>query len=93
MLVGGEKSKEMCLEDMVFQGTVLGPQMWNFFFADAARSIRSEGYSEVIYADDLNAFKVFSSDVDNESIFGEQFQVPEEPPLMGATEQGDLRRW
>lgn len=68
VLVGGEKSKGMCLKDMVFQGTVLGPQLWNLFFADAASSIRSEGYSEVIYADDLNAFKVFSSDVDNESI-------------------------
>ena len=39
VLVEGATSEEMVLEDMLFQGTVLGPQLWNIFFADAAEPI------------------------------------------------------
>ena len=68
VLVGGEMSKEMPLEDMVFQGTVLGPPIWNIFFADAAISIRAAEYNDIVYADDLNAYKVFPADTSNEDI-------------------------
>jgi hypothetical protein len=40
---------------------VLGPQLWNLFFEDAAAAINEFFYEEVIYADDLNAYKVFPS--------------------------------
>ncbi len=46
---------------MIFQGTVLGPQLWNLFFADAAKAIKECMYEEVIYADDLNAYKLVPS--------------------------------
>ena len=46
---------------MLFQGTVLGPQLWNLFFEDAARAINEFFYEEVIFADDLNAYKVVPS--------------------------------
>ena len=57
----------MILEDMVFQGTVLGPQLWNFF-ADARQAINSTGHTEVVYADDLNAYKLYAADVSNKDI-------------------------
>ena len=68
VLVGGAKSGDMVLENMVYQGTVLGPELWNLFFADAAPSIRAAEYEEIIYADDLNAFRLFPGDTDNEEI-------------------------
>ena len=40
---------------MVFQGTMLVPQLWNLFFEDAANAIKEFFYEEVIFADDLNA--------------------------------------
>ena len=59
VVVGGKTSEGMCLYDMVFQGTVWGPVLWNVFFADAKEAIRKSGFEEVIYADDLNAFRVY----------------------------------
>ena len=38
----------------MFQGTVLGPSLWNAFFADVAKAARSEGGSEAMFADDLD---------------------------------------
>jgi exonuclease III len=68
VIVEGKKSRAMELSNMVFQGTVLGPPLWNIFFADAKEAIEEWLYEEVIYADDLNAFRIFLKDVDNEVI-------------------------
>ena len=50
---------------MVFQGTVWGPGLWNSFFGDSHAVLTSSGFSVVIYADDLNSFKQFKSDISN----------------------------
>ena len=71
VLVEGATSEEMVLEDMVFQGTVLGPQLWNIFFADAAESIQMTGHTEVVYADDLNAYKFYAASTENDDILRE----------------------
>ena len=47
------------LDDQVFQGTVLGPPLWNTFFADVALPARAKGGQEAKFADDLNVFKLF----------------------------------
>ena len=49
----------MRLRDMVFQGTVWGPQLWNAFFGDCVVAIRGCSFDVVIYADDCNAFKAY----------------------------------
>ena len=46
---------------MVFQGTVWGPLLWNLFFEDAASAIKEFLYEEIIFADDLNAYKIVPS--------------------------------
>ena len=52
--VEGALSEAMLLCDMVFQGTVLGPALWNTFFSDVATEIPL-GIQEVhLDADDLN---------------------------------------
>ena len=58
VVVGGATSKPFIIKNMVFQGTVLGPQLWNLFFDDARRAINELLYEEIVYADDLNAYKV-----------------------------------
>ena len=35
-------------QDMVFQGTVWGPPLWNVFYADARVAIQSAGFEEEI---------------------------------------------
>eukprot|EP00959_Pyramimonas_sp_CCMP1952_P063887 1334739-Pyramimonas_sp.AAC.1 len=43
--------------DMVYQGAVWGPPLWNTYFSDACIAIRGAGFEEVVFADDLNAFR------------------------------------
>jgi len=61
VVVNGAKSAKMKLQDMVFQGTVWGPMFWNVFYQDADKAIRSNGFLEIVFADDLNAFKEYDS--------------------------------
>eukprot|EP00746_Dinoflagellata_sp_MGD_P124290 gnl/MRDRNA2_/MRDRNA2_58876_c0_seq1.p1 gnl/MRDRNA2_/MRDRNA2_58876_c0~~gnl/MRDRNA2_/MRDRNA2_58876_c0_seq1.p1 ORF type:complete len:133 (+),score=30.30 gnl/MRDRNA2_/MRDRNA2_58876_c0_seq1:23-400(+) len=50
----------MFLMDMVFQGTVWGPLLWNCFYKDALKPVRDTGFTEAVFADDLNAYKSFA---------------------------------
>ena len=59
VVVQGSSSDEFVLENSVFQGTVLGPPLWNSFFADVASPARSSGGREAMFADDLNMFQEF----------------------------------
>ena len=38
VVVGGARSPEEQLADSVFQGTVLGPVLWNLFYEDARQA-------------------------------------------------------
>jgi hypothetical protein len=68
VVVGGEKSVEVSLEDMVYQGTVWGPPLWNVFYEDARKAITEWLFTEAVYADDLNAYREFSSTTSNDMI-------------------------
>ena len=68
VIVGGSSSKPFTLQDMVFQGTVLGPSLWNVFFEDVHAAAELSGGKEAKFADDLNIFKEYSRDVSNADI-------------------------
>ncbi len=68
VIVNGQKSNPVQLRDMVFQGTVWGPSLWNAFFGDCVCAISVCGFEAVIYADDCNAFRVFPRHTPNSSI-------------------------
>ena len=68
VVVGGAYSQDMVLNNMVFQGTVNGPTLWNIYFEDARQAINEWLFNEVVFADDLNAFRVFPSTTNNASI-------------------------
>lgn len=42
-------------KDVVCQGTVWGPWLWNLYYGDAADAIRGADFGEILFADDLNA--------------------------------------
>jgi hypothetical protein len=54
---------------MVFQGTVLGPPLWNTFYRDARQAIEEWFYTEIVYADDLNAYRIFTGETPDETIW------------------------
>jgi len=59
VVVQGAFSDKFEIANSVYQGTVLGPPLWNAFFADVAVPASSTGGSESKFADDLNVFKEF----------------------------------
>ena len=42
--------------NMVYQGTVLGPILWNLFFADGEKIVQDSVGESICYTDDLNAW-------------------------------------
>ena len=60
VLVQGAYSDPYEISNTVFQGTVLGPPLWNTFFSDVALPARTNGGHEAMFADDLNVFQRFS---------------------------------
>ena len=43
VVVDGVHSKTACLQNMVFQGSVWGPPLWNAYFADARVPVAQAG--------------------------------------------------
>ena len=87
VVVGGERSKPFLIKDMVFQGTVLGPQLWNLFFEDAKRAINEFLYEEIVYADDLNAYKIVPAATSEEVAMVSLGRVQEELHTWGSANQ------
>ena len=46
--VGGQFSKDISIHNMVYQGTVLGPPLWNVYYADAAVAVNMIGFLEIV---------------------------------------------
>ena len=59
VVVQGARSDAFEMSNMAFQGTVLGPPLWNTYFADVAEPASSTGGREAMFADDLNVFHEF----------------------------------
>ena len=59
VVVQGKMSENMIQDNSVFQGTVLGPPLWNSFFSDVSVPAQSSGGQESMFADDLNVFQKF----------------------------------
>ena len=72
VVVSGQKSVQMKIENSVYQGTVWGPPLWSLFYEDTTEATSRAHFYEVKYADDLSACREFdnqtSRDVIHESI-------------------------
>ena len=71
MVVDGARSSSYVLDNTVFQGTVLGPPLWNTFFSDVSGPASSFGCTESRFADDLSCFRRHAATVPNEAILFE----------------------
>ena len=92
-VVVGSACKEAAeLRNMVYQGTVWGPWLWNVFYVDARLPIQEALFQANVYADDLNAFREAMQRVPNRVLFsatrggqqrvhtwGRAYQVPIDP--------------
>ena len=51
-----------------YQGTTLGPPLWNVFFSDSESAVAMNGCTNITYADDLNAYKAFAANTAQDAI-------------------------
>ena len=66
--VEGALSECMTLIDMVFQGTVIGPSLWNAFFGDISKSVPESGQNLQLFADDLKVDTRFPIEMSNDTL-------------------------
>ena len=53
---------------MVYKGTVLGPPLWNIYYADAAIALNMNGFLEIFFAYELNWFNNFGIHILNSEL-------------------------
>ena len=82
--MNGHESDPMILANMIFQGTVLGPKLWNVFFKDVDAAVNSRGFVAKKFADNLTTFKLFDRDQQNDDIFNELKECQEAVHSWGA---------
>ena len=80
--VDGVKSLPFVLRNMVFQGTVWGPDLWNTYYSDVSKAVEENDFQGTVFADDLNSFKVYDAGI------GDQFIMKE-----AANCQRSLHKW
>ena len=71
VVVEGSMSHELLLDNMVFQGTVWGPMLWLVFYADSAEPILRLDFTGIVFADDHNAFRVYSASARQDEILAD----------------------
>ena len=68
VVVAGSNSEERVLDNSVFQGTRLGPPLWNVYFQDVAFMVPAD-FKETKFADDFSCSKAFPKETPNEEIY------------------------
>ena len=71
VVVEGVASHTVELKNMVYQGTVWGPPLWNVFFEDASKPVQFAGFQDAFFADDLNCYKTSAETCANEALLEE----------------------
>ena len=87
VVVNGSQSDDLQLSDMVLQGTVLGPSLWNIFFKDVQRVADQCEAKEAKFADDLTMFKLFDTSVPSNEILSEMHMCQLQTHRWGSQHQ------
>ena len=87
VVVSGSSSNEMSLKNMIYQGTVLGPILWNTFFEDSRPAINECFFGEVVFADDLNSYRYYPGSTPDESIHASMLSCQKELHRWGDANQ------
>lgn len=87
VVVEGRSSAAFEIANQAFQGTVLGPPLWNLFFSDLQLEVRAAGGEGSIYADDLNVYKVFDKATPSDDVLADLASCAEQVHQWGAWNQ------
>ena len=71
VIVGGEESAHFDHQDIVFQGIVWECVLWNVVFQDAKFAIHKTGCKDIVYADDLHAYKENARTCSNDDLIAD----------------------
>ena len=82
VVVGGQYGDPMNLRNMIYTGTVWGPWLWNMCYEDVRLTLQVCEFPEIVFADDLNAYKAFPIASPNEILIDE-----------ARTYQKELHKW
>ena len=83
VVVDGASACPLTISNMVYQGTVLGPYLWNIFFTDVSKCINDAGFIDTKFADDLSATKHYPHDKSNDAILTDLRQCQQAVHLWG----------
>jgi len=87
VVVDGARSLAFVLLNMVFQGTVWGPALWNLFFSSVRDPVNEVGFIESIFADDLNCFKVLEQALGDDAVLRQLQECQEQVHKWGDANQ------
>ena len=59
VVCGGQPGDPIQLKNVIYQGTVWVPRLWNLFYEDAGLALPAHNFLEVLFDDELNAFRAF----------------------------------
>ena len=68
VVCGGKHGNHICLNNIIYQGTIQGPWLWNLFYEDARMALRVHHFLEIVFAEDLSTFRAFSLATPNASV-------------------------
>ena len=77
----------MILQDMIYQGTVWGPWLWNIFYEDARLALQFASFLAVVFADDLNALRPFPLNAPNKVVIRTAEECQQELHKWGRANQ------
>ena len=68
VVCGWQRGDPIQLKNKIYKGTVWGPWLWNLFYEDARLALLVHDFLEVVFADDLNAFRACTLPTPNEKL-------------------------
>ena len=72
---------------MVFQGTVLGPTLWNAFFSDIADFVTDGRQQAQIFADDLNVVADYPAELSESFVLEDLSEAQRKAHIWGRRNQ------
>ena len=80
VVVQAASSDPFTLDNQIFQDTVLGPPLWNSFFADVSVPANATGGKAAKCIDDLNVFKLLDRLT---PVYDRSRRMPDSCPCIG----------
>jgi hypothetical protein len=87
VVVNGSTSVPSPLRNSVYQGTVWGPPLWNCHYEDSRCAVNVTGFTETVFADDLNCFKEFDVTVPEDELRQAQMKCQQSLHQWGEANQ------